>query len=217
MLLYKLRKIDYLGVTMGRIPDEWISYIFRERLSIIERMSRGEASHNEIYLSFTRSMPAIVTNGPAGLNASVKMVGLLPREDLIEDLYAKIEDFIEKKPSMRDVVKFLLNEIYVEDRLDFSKLFTLDLAKKNTWRNLNATDRAILIFYTPPITSYMVKAKVTIHMDDIIYRYANAMHDIYHVVPTTGRVVSRAPTYVFHIEEIWNKSANKFGVKIYPT
>jgi len=198
------------------IPDEWIDYIFRKRLAIIRRMSEGNVSRDEIYIGFTRTMPAIVTNGPAGLNASIKMVGLLPREELLEETYRKILDFIEEKPSMRDVVRFLLSEIYVEEKIDFTKLFTLDLAKKNTWRNLNATNRAILIFYTPPITSYLVKAKVTIHTDDIIYKYANAMHDIYHVVPLKGKIVSRAPVYVFHIYEIWNKSADKFGVRIYP-
>lgn len=198
------------------IPHEWIEYIFEKRREAIERMLSGNVDSRDIYLGFTRTVPAIVSYGSAGLNASVKMIGLVPKEDIIDDLYAKVIELVEKKPSMQIVTKFLLNEIYVRDLIDFSKLFTLDLARKNTWRNVNENPDVVLIFYTPPDISFMVRAKATIHTDDIYYRYANAIHDIFHVVPKKGKIVSRAPTYIFNIKEIWNKSADKFGVKIYP-
>lgn len=200
----------------GELPKSWVDYIFWGRRRIIEKMASGEAKAKEIYLEFTRTLPAIVTDGPAGLNASVKMIGLMPRMDMLGGILDEIEGFIKKRPKMSEVIKFLLNRIYVEDSLDLTKLFTLDLALRNTWRNINETRRAVLIFFTPPSTSYMVKAKVTVHNDDEVFRFANYMHDLFHVVPVRGEVVSKNPAYVFHIEEIWDKSADKFGVKIYP-
>ncbi len=178
-------------------------------------MLHGSIDKTYIYLEFTRTLPAIVTYGPAGLNASIKMVGIVPKEEYIETTLEKIVAFASKKPSMEDVLNFLLDEIYRPDVLDFSKLFTLDLAKKNTWTNINESNEAILIFFTPPETSYMVCAKVTIHTNDIYFEYANAMHDIFHAVPRTGKISLRAPTYIFHIMEIWDKSAKAFGKKIY--
>ena len=199
---------------MPDIPESWIRYIFQERRAILERMSKGEVARCEIYLSFTRAMPAIVTYGPAGINASIKMIGILPRKDMIEEVYMEVLEFMQGKHDMGSIVSFLLDRVYIEDRLDFTKLFTLDLARRNTWRNLRANDEAILLFFTPPSRSFMVKARTTIHEDDIISRFANAMHDMFHFREIER--VPRAPAYVFHITEIWDKSADKFGVRIYP-
>jgi len=201
---------------LTEVPEEWINYIFRRRREMIIKISRGEAKREEILLEFTRALPAIVTDGPAGLNASIKMVGVLPKEKYIPGLLSMINDLINKKPKTEKIIKFLLEKVYVEDILDFTKLFTLDLARKNTWKNINETKKAVLIFFTPPIKSYMIKADVTIHVNDEIFQLANAMHDLYHVVPKTGKIVSKNPAYVFHIREIWDKSADKFGVKIFP-
>ncbi|MGQ4891575.1 MAG: hypothetical protein ACP6IP_03700 [Candidatus Njordarchaeia archaeon] len=197
-------------------PEEWIDYIFRKRKQIIERMIKGKVNSDMINLEFTRTLPAIVSSGPRGLNASIKMVGLLHKERYIEETFEEMGKLVAKKPKTREVIDFLLNRYYVEDKIDFSKLFTLDLAKKSTWANLNSTKEAVLIFFTPPITSYMVKADVEIHVNDLYFKFANTMHDLFHVVPVKGRVVSKAPTYIFKIKEISNKSADKFGVKIYP-
>lgn len=199
------------------MPEEWIDYVFRKRKQIIERMVKGGVDAKTINLEFTRALPAIVSTGPAGLNASIKMIGLLHKERYIEETYKKMEKLVEKKPKTKEVIDFLLNEFYVEDKIDFGKLFTLDLAKKRTWRNLNSSKEAVLIFYTPPITSYMVRVDVEIHVDDFYFNFANTMHDLFHVVPVKGRVVSKAPTYIFKIREISNKSADKFGIKIFPT
>lgn len=204
------------GSDMGKVPDDWVDYIFRKRRETIVLMSQGKLNADRIYIEFTRTLPAIVSYGPVGLNASVKMVGLMPRDEVFDEFYDKLTRFVETKPNRRQVLDFLLNEIYVEDKLDLTKLFTLDLAKKNTWRNINENKEAVLIFFTPPSKSYMVRAEVTIHTDDKYFWFANMMHDLFHVVPTKGEVVSRSPAYVFHIKEIWDKSADKFGVKIYP-
>jgi len=205
-----------MGMVGKSIPDDWIDYIFRKRKEAIVLMSQGKLSAEKIYLEFTRTLPAIVSYGSAGLNASIKMIGLLPKEEIFDEIYDKLTRFVETKPNMKQVLEFLLSEMYVEEYLDFTKLFTLDLAKKNTWKNLGEGGEAVLIFFTPPTKSYMLRVDVNVHVDDKYFWYANIMHDLFHVVPKKGKVVSRYPAYIFHIKEIWDKSADKFGVRIYP-
>ncbi|MGQ4893714.1 MAG: hypothetical protein ACP6IQ_03710 [Candidatus Njordarchaeia archaeon] len=197
------------------IPDVFKKYFFYERRKLIEKMLTGEAvENNELYLQFTRALPAIVSNGPEGLNASIKMVGFVPKEEYLTDTINKIKDLVAKKVKGKKVIEFLLNEIYVEEKIDFTKIGTLDLAKKRTWGNLKNGGEAVLIFFTPVETSFMIKAKVKTFTDGPYYQYMNLLHDIFHVGPVIRKKGN--PTYIFEIEEIWDKSLNAFGKKIYP-
>jgi len=200
------------------IPNSFKKYIFYERRAMIEKMARGEIKeNNDVYLWFTRALPAIVTNGPAGLNASIKMVGFVLKENYLDDAINKLHEIASEKRNIRDILQFLLNYVYNENKIDFSKLATLDLARKRTWQNLRNGGEAILIFYTPPDTSYMIIADTEVHLEGSKYfEYVNALHDIFHVAPTAGRIVGRHPTYIFKIREIWDKSVTAFGKKIYP-
>ena len=200
------------------IPEKFKQYIFHARREILEKMARGEAiDRRDIYLSFTRTLPAIISNGPAGLNASIKMVGLVPKEEFIEDILNRIREFISSgKRRSEEVLGFLLENIYDEDKIDFTKLGTLDLARKRTWTNLRNGGEAVLIFFTPPLTSFMIIADVEVHMKGAYFEYFNALHDLFHTFPRTGKVVGKHPTYIFKIREIWDKSADKFGERIYP-
>jgi len=203
---------------MMRIPERFKKYIFDERKNMIIKMMRGEVrDEKEIYLWFTRALPAIVSNGPAGLNASIKMVGFVVKEEYLEETVSAIKNFVNSgKKSHEEVLQFLLRYIYDENRLDLSKLATLDLAKKRTWANLRDGGEAVLIFFTPPDTSFMVKVNVEVHLDGLYFEYVNALHDLFHVVPQAQRIVGRHPTYIFKIREIWDKSVDAFGKKIYP-
>ena len=200
------------------IPEKFKQYIFHARREILEKMARGEAiDRRDIYLSFTRTLPAIISNGPAGLNASIKMIGLVPKEEFIEDILNKIREFISSgKKSSEEVLGFLLENIYDEDKIDFTKLGTLDLARKRTWTNLRNGGEAVLIFFTPPLTSFMIIADVEVHTEGAYFEYFNALHDLFHTFPHTGKVVGKHPTYIFKIREIWDKSADRFGERIYP-
>lgn len=200
------------------LPTKFIDYIFYERKNMIIKMAKGEVKdEKEVYLWFTRALPAIVTNGPAGLNASIKMVGFVVKEEYLEETIQKIKSFVASgKRTHGEVLDFLLNTVYNEDKIDFEKLITLDLARKNTWANIKNGGEAVLIFFTPPDVSFMVKADVKVYISGLYFEYANAIHDIFHVVPTAGKIVGRNPVYVFEIKEIWDKSVDAFGKKIYP-
>ena len=203
------------------LPQRYINYIFYERRALLERLVKGEQiSYEKMMLEFTRTTPIIVTCGPAGLSGSVKMVGFVPREEHLEELVRRAEEYAYAKTSesvLRDVSRVLLEEFYREDIIDFRKLGGLEMAFNHTWRNIKATGKATLVFYTPPNTSFEVRCKVEIHEDDtdLYKRYLNAMHDIFHK-PRSGR--SSYPAYVFIVEEIYDQSNTRegFGKKIYP-
>ena len=201
------------------IPKRFKNYIFTERRIMIEKIAKGEVKDKQsIYLWFTRALPAIVTHGPVGLNASIKMVGFVLKEQFIRDFLEKIYEFLaERKKNRKEILELLLGFVYDENKIDFTKLITLDLAKKKTWENLKDGGEAVLIFFTPPDISFMVKADVEVHLEGSIYfEYANALHDLFHVVPYAERIVGRNPTYVFKIKEKWDKSVDAFGKRIYP-
>ena len=70
------------------MPEEWIDYVFRKRKQIIERMVKGKVDAKTINLEFTRALPAIVSTGPAGLNASIKMIGLIHKEKCLGNVFS---------------------------------------------------------------------------------------------------------------------------------
>ena len=127
-------------------------------------MLKGDLSEKELYIEFLRHTPVIATNGSAGLNAAVKGVGFVVKRDLLPKTTNNLKGFLENNPSMKDALKFLLDNLYDEEKVDFTKLSTLELAKKHTYQNLNENKRAVLLFFIPPATSYEVRCKVEIHL-----------------------------------------------------
>jgi len=197
------------------IPEKFKSYFFYERKKLIEKMLTGEVvENNELYLQFTRALPAIVSSGPKGLNASIKMVGPVPKEEYLTDIINKIKNLVARKIRGKEVIRFLLKEVYNEEKIDFTKMGTLDLAKKRTWENLKNGGEAVLIFFTPVEISFMVKAKVKTYTEGPYYLYMNLLHDIFHVGPVIREKGN--PAYIFEMEEIWDKSLKAFGKRIYP-
>ena len=196
------------------LPEEFIQRIFRERVSTIRRMIRKELSDKELYVAFLRHTPIMATDGIAGVNAAVKGVGFVVKDDLLPETLSNLKEIIENNPSKEDALKFLLENLYVEGKLDFRKLSSLELAKKHTYQNLSENKQAVLLFFIPPITSYEVRCKVEIHLNGLYHEYVNAVHDLFHK-PKTKRDWSKTPAYIFNIEKIYNNSADKMGVKIY--
>jgi len=196
------------------LPEEFIQRIFRERVSTIRRMIRKELSDKELYVAFLRHTPIMATDGIAGVNAAVKGVGFVVKDDLLPETLSNLKEIIENNPSKEDALKFLLENLYVEGKLDFRKLSSLELAKKHTYQNLSENKQAVLLFFIPPITSYEVRCKVEIHLNGLYHEYVNAVHDLFHK-PKTKRDWSKTPAYIFNIEEIYDNSADKMGVKIY--
>lgn len=200
------------------LPENFINYIYGRRKQVLERISRGESIDSTILLEFTRTTPVVITDGPAGLSGSVKMVGFIPRSNLITEFARKAEyyAYMKRPGSMKEVAKVLLEEFYREELLDFTILGGLEMGFKHSWENIRATGKATLLFYTPPVESYEVRCSVEVHDDprDPYFKYLNALHDLFH----TTRRRSSYPAYLFIIKEIYDNSAreNGFGKKIYP-
>jgi len=208
---------------MEKIPDCFISWAYKQRAELVRRQAREEKiSPNEIFLGFTRHTPTVITDGPAGLNGSIKGVGFIPRpefmEEIIEEYMKHINGPMDKSYSQRglEILDRLVWADGKEEIFDFSLLGTLELAKKHTWRNLHFNNRATLLFYQPPAISFEVRCVAQIEESGPVQKYLNAQHDIYHG-PNVNSWDKR-PAYVFHIEEIFDNSAGRkgFGTRVFP-
>ncbi len=205
---------------MTKLPVEYVDYIFHARRRLLEKLAKGEyLSFEKLIIEFTRTTPVVVTYGPRGLSGSVKMLGLIPRSEYVEELAEKAEYYAYEAPrkGLREVARVLLDEFYREELIDLTKLGGLEMAFKHSWWNIKATGEATLLFYTPPDISYEVRCIVEVHegRGDPYKRYMNALHDLYHK-PRHGR--SNYPAYVFIVKEIYDQSNTRegFGRKIYP-
>jgi len=196
------------------IPEEFIEYVFQERVEAIKKMLYGKFDAY-LLIDFTRHNAAIITYGPAGLNGSIKGIGFIHRDEFLMETLEKMREELSSEYEPEKAGKFLLEEIYVREKIDFTKFITLELARKHTWKNLTEGNKeATILFFTPPSTSYEVRCDVEIHRDDEIWEYANSLHDIFHR-PKKKRDWSKTPAYLFKIREIYDNSEDKMGVKIY--
>ena len=200
---------------MKMIPEEFIDWLYVKRRELIEKILRGKASEQEVYLGFLRHTPAIATHGSAGLNASVKGVGFIHEDTYLSGTLEILREFMKEKRSQVEALKFLLEHIYLREKIDFTKLTSIELAHKHTWTNVNENPVATIIFYYPPMTSYEVRCKVKIHLNDEIHEFVNRIHDLYHGGKPQKESWSKRPVYVFHIQEIYDNSPMKMGQKIY--
>ncbi len=205
------------------IPEKFIRWIYHGRARLVRRQAEeGDVPRNELFLGFTRHNPAVVSHGPAGLNASIKGVGFIPKEEYLQETLDAYMSHINtgwREGYSEEGLRLLLHMLYCEgceERIDFTKMGSLELALDHSWANLRADPTVTLLFYQPPVISYEVRGKVEIHETGSIYhQLINAQHDVYHR-PHQDRW-PRRPAYVFLIEEIYDNSATKegFGKRIY--
>lgn len=123
---------------------KFFEWAFDTRAQTVIKLYEGERMPMEkMFLSFCSHEPAFVSYGPAGLNASVKGVGFLPKDEYLEETLAVYLKHIEtydpedKTYSQRGL-GILIEQMYGEqarDRIDFTKLGSLELAKKQSWEN----------------------------------------------------------------------------------
>jgi len=201
------------------IPIQYIKWAYVERRDLIKRMLEGKASKEDFLIGFLRHTPAVVSYGPAGLNASIKGIGFVVKEKYLYETTEALEKFIDKGGDIKEAIKILLKYIYVKDymeKIDFTKLSTIELARKHTWINIQSNPIATILFFMPPLTTYEVRCKATIHVNDIYWRYVNAVHDVFHAAPySEKRDWSKRPVYIFEIQEIYDNDPRKMGEKIY--
>lgn len=212
--------------------ESFFKWAFNTRAKTVMRLYEGEEMSNEkVFLSFCSHNPTFISHGPAGLNGSIKGIGFIPKDEYLEEvLEAYIEhidayDGDDRAHSQRGL-KLLVEQMYhpdVHHRIDFTRVASLEMAKKHTWENLQVNPEATLLFYQPPAISYEVRGKMDIYDEvesgkpEIYQRFVNAQHDVYHR-PDKSRWL-KYPAYVFNIEEIYDNSVSRdgFGTKmIYP-
>jgi len=209
-------KICVLGCDfMNGIPEEFIDWLYVKRRELIEKILRGKASEQEVYLGFLRHTPAIATYGSAGLNASVKGIGFIHEDKYLPETLEILREYMKEKRSQVEALKFLLEHIYLREKIDFTKLTSIELARKHTWINVSENPVATIVFYYPPMTSYEVRCKVEIHLDDDVHEFVNRIHDLYHSGKPRKEKWSSRPVYMFRIQEIYDNSPIKMGQKIY--
>ena len=109
------------------------------------------------------------------------------------------------------------------NRIDFTKVGSLEMAKKHSYTNYKVNPEATLLFYQPPAISYELRGKMEIYDEcdsgkrEIYQQFINAQHDVYHQ-PNMSRWLTR-PAYIFRIEEVYDNCVSRegFGTKmIYP-
>jgi hypothetical protein len=103
----------------------------------------------------------------------------------------------------------------VYDHIDFTRLGSLEMAKKHTWDNYRVNPEATLIYYQPPVISYELRGTIEIFDEaasgrrELYQQFINAQHDVYHR-PDMNRWL-KYPAYVFTIREIWDNCASREG------
>lgn len=215
-----------------KTAESFFKWAFDTRGKTVMALYNGEEmSKEKVFLSFCSHDPAFISNGPAGLNASIKGIGFMPKPEYLEETLEAYKKHIatyepgDKTYSQRGL-ELLVKYMYapeVRDRIDFSMVGSLEMAKKHSYTNYKANPEATLMFYQPPVISYEVRGKMEIvdendsGKQEIYQQFINAQHDVYHY-PNTKIWLDR-PAYLFHIEEIYDNSATRdgFGAKmLYP-
>lgn len=197
------------------IPEEFIKYAFKERVEGIRKLAEGKFGSDAL-VAFTRHNPAVITCGRAGPNGSIKGIGFIHKEEYLRETIQKLREELKRPYNPRRALEFLLKEIYVREKIDFTKLVSLELAKKHTWENVTSgSNEATVLFFTPPSTSYEVRCEVGVHEDDEVWEYTNAVHDTFHR-PQKPRNWMETPAYLFKIKEIYDNGERAMGVRIYP-
>ena len=219
---------------MSRTAESFFNWAFTTRAKTVMRLAGGEEIPPEkIFLSFCSHDPAFVSHGPAGLNASIKGIGFLPKDEYLEEAleaYLKHidgydpDDKTYSDRGLQVLIKYLYGE-EARERVNFTQFGTLEMAKDHSYRNYKADPTATVLFFQPPAVSYELRGKIDIHDEtesgkrEIYQQFINAQHDVYHAPAKDRANWLKRPAYIFRIEEVYDNSATKdgFGTKLeYP-
>lgn len=204
------------------LPEKFLKWAYEDRAAMVRRMLAGETvDRRELFLSFTRHTPTFISYGPAGLNGSVKGVGFVPKPEHLDETVAAYLEHIRqgwRENYGQEGLALLVKHIWGEgcrERIDFSRLVSIELARKHSWENFQHNPQVTLCFYEPPAISFEVRGTVEIHTEGIYHQFGNAQHDVYH--KPAPEAWHKRPVYVIRIEEIYDNSVGRgaFGTKIY--
>lgn len=224
--------MDMMKKNKDMTAKRFFDWAYTTRAKNVQKLYNHEqVSMEKMFLSFCSHEPAFVSNGPCGLNASVKGVGFIPKDEYLEDILKiyieHIKTYDPKDPTYSERgLALLLKYLYSDEAkkyIDFTRIGSLEMAKKQSYHNYLVNKEACLIFHQPPMISYKLKGKVEIYDEttskkrEIYQQFINAQHDMYHVPDMTRWL--KYPAYIFTIEEVYDNSATEsgFGTKLqYP-
>lgn len=219
---------------MSKTAESFFNWAFHTRAGTVKKLYAGEdLSPEKIFLSFCSHDPAFISNGPAGLNASIKGIGFLPKDEYLEETLEAYLKHIgtydpEDKTYSQRGLEVLIKYLYGDDakeRVCFSKFGTLEMAKDHSYANYKADHTATVLFYQPPAISYELRGTIDIYDEtesgrrEIYQQFINAQHDVYHQPAKDRKSWLTRPAYLFRIKDVFDNSATKegFGTKlIYP-
>ncbi len=216
--------------------NDFIKWAYKTRGEAVKELAKGNMpSMEKMFLSFMSHNPVFISDGPCGLNGSVKGIGFIPKEEYLEEAlkdYKKhISSYVKgdrdyQRRGLELLIKWLYSE-EAEKNIDFDHVYGIEMAYSSSYHNYLENNKASLVFYQPPVISYELKGKMEllgkkydkediINNDDlpIIQQFVNAQHDVYHN-PNTSIWKERL-VYKFSIEQIIDKSStpNGFGKRI---
>lgn len=199
-----------------RLPEPFYKWAYTGRAEMVRRMAGGErVPPEQVFLNFTRHCPTFVSSGPAGLNGAVKGTGFVPKAEYLQettDAYLAHINQGYREGYSEAGLQLLVKHIWGEDcadRLDFSILGSLELARKHSWDNYLANPEVVLCYFQPPVASFEVRGILEIHRSGPYHTFVNAQHDTYHR-PAPERWPDR-PAYIIHVKEIYDNSASREG------
>ncbi|MBU0491912.1 MAG: pyridoxamine 5'-phosphate oxidase family protein [Chloroflexi bacterium] len=208
-------------MTSRPIPEAFIHWAYDERAELVRAQAAGESvPRDQFLLGFTRHSPALISNGSAGLNGSIKGVGFMPRAEYLDETVAAYLAHIQqgwREGYQRAGLALLLRYMWGPDckeRIDFGYLTTLELAGKHSYTNIQENPQVTLLYYQPPTVSFEVRGVAEIVRQGAVHTFVNAQHDVYHR-PYPERWPER-PAYVITIHEVWDNSNTRdgFGTRI---
>ena len=209
----------------GEPPKEYIDLYFLERRRIVEALLKAKGMDEISDLIYKNSLllaPTVATCGAAGINAAPFMLSFMVKEEYLEEAVGKMKTIIDEMygkgwRAMLEAAKFLLDYVYNLERSDPLTLVSHLMSKGHTYRNIVDNGRATISILIPPDRgAFELRTRVEIVEDGLVYEYANLLHDMIHVAPEGERSHPWYPALVFHVEEIYDNSFQKLGVKIYP-
>ena len=182
--------------------ESFFRWAINTRAENVLKMYRGEMSSPEkVFLSFCSHDPAFVSYGPAGLNASIKGIGFLPKDEYLEEtLEAYInhiktfdpEDKTYSKRGLEVLVKYMYGD-EARDRVDFTKVGSLEMAK---W----LIDRGWYIGFTGVLTfknaRKAVEVAANIPLDRLVLET-----DCPYMAPEPFRGKRNHPGYLYRMAE----------------
>ena len=70
--------------------NRFFNWAYKTRANTVKQLAEGTMmSPEKIFLSFTSHDPVFISNGPAGLNGSVKGIGFIPRKSIWRQLWKR--------------------------------------------------------------------------------------------------------------------------------